>query len=569
MRSRLFRRWRPLAGVVALGIFTFGWSLRGTAEEKSAVDATAGDKVVIVDNQSGGSDALTDPESLEIVVGTDTFLSGRPVSTDVPQIGPRPGTEPLRRTVDGARDVGDPCICDLDCADGDPCTNDTCNIDGRQIIGVCEQDFVGTDTRDCDDSGDVDDLLFCNLGKCDGAGVCVADAGGTPCDDDEYCDEGQGRCEDPGCNAGTGCDDGEFCNGAETCDLDEQCVAGDDPCPGAPCDEETDTCGDPVVGRCCWYVELDEHETCDDTMTLVECDAVPGRWEYGGVCPCPKYSSGWAPPGDFIWNVGPIEQQPCPFYYRVGDDYTLINDAYLHLDEFKFVGGVACTGNADGRVRFDFWTGAEPPIEVGGFFLNFDCPGEAGNHMWTVTLGTPLLIPPIGYVTYQTRAGSTDAAQWLSTDVVDTGNNNPTLLWVNEVRGPHLSPDDPDVMAFELVGTKVPCCYACCDAETGACTVETPWDCALGEGTSLYLDGITTCDPNPCSDGACCLANGDCILTLGPGACAGEWQGYGTDCDPNCCQQPVFQGGDDCDSAVPHVIVIPTSDGCDLTRTAT
>ena len=34
MRGNVLRRWRPVAGVVALGLFAFGWSFQGTAEER-------------------------------------------------------------------------------------------------------------------------------------------------------------------------------------------------------------------------------------------------------------------------------------------------------------------------------------------------------------------------------------------------------------------------------------------------------------------------------------------------------------------------------------------------------
>jgi len=44
-----------------------------------------------------------------------------------------------------------------------------------------------------------------------------------------------------------------------------------------------------------------------------------------------------------------------------------------------------------------------------------------------------------------------------------------------------------------------------------------------------------------CANGACCdPATGDCSLAMGPGACSGTWFGYGTDCEPNCCEVPYY-----------------------------
>ncbi len=126
---------------------------------------------------------------------------------------------------------------------------------------------------------------------------------------------------------------------------------------------------------------------------------------------------------------------------------------------------------------------------------------------------------------------------------------------------------------------------ACCDAETGACWHESPWVCTAGgdffqgEDTlcGICEDGITPCEQFPsdpactvecfplgtCGSGACCeVATGDCQELGEPALCPVplyEWQGFGTDCEPNCCEQPVstYTGGDDCASAIVHFISVP------------
>ena len=54
------------------------------------------------------------------------------------------------------------------------------------------------------------------------------------------------------CSIDDDCDDGVFCNGAETC-VSGACQAGNDPCPGNYCSEDTDTC-----------YECEQNSDCDD-----------------------------------------------------------------------------------------------------------------------------------------------------------------------------------------------------------------------------------------------------------------------------------------------------------------
>jgi len=177
----------------------------------------------------------------------------------------------------------------VNCGDGDPCTNDscneaadacthTCNATGPQSA-CCTQSAVCAAAPvcqgECRDDGDCDDGLFCNgAERCTG-GSCVA---GTPvtCNDsngctDDVCVEATKNCRHT-CNASSNqdvccnnaacaqapvcqgecevdgdCDDGLFCNGSETC-VGRECREGTRPCEdGNVC--TTDTCNE-AADRC-------------------------------------------------------------------------------------------------------------------------------------------------------------------------------------------------------------------------------------------------------------------------------------------------------------------------------
>jgi len=83
---------------------------------------------------------------------------------------------------------------------------------------------------------------------------------------------------------------------------------------------------------------------------------------------------------------------------------------------------------------------------------------------------------------------------------------------------------------------------ACCFAD-GACIVLTEAGCMQSAGDWLGID--TVCDPNPCPqppdpEGACCFADGACIVLTEAGCAerSGDWLGIDTVCDPNPCPQP-------------------------------
>lgn len=566
MRGNGFRRWRPIVGVVALGVFAFGWSLTGAAKEEHSKVPTDQDATseVVVETASAGEADSSDAGGLADVgpllaydVGSHRGILVRGVPVDQPVMY----AEMYAEAFGGLRQ--EECLCDLDCADGDPCTEDLCGVDD-----ICTHETAGAVDRPCDDGNP--DGLFCTTGRCDTNGVCLANQGDAvdvcgegyvvcglvPC-----CDEDADICDE--CDVNGDCDDGEYCNGPEQC-INNECEFGDDPCPDRACDEDGDACtGDAFTGRCC----EDEGETCNVT-SWANCQGAGQLWAIGGSCPCPKFSAGWAPPGGF-WDHGRVTDQPCERYTILGDDYTLANGSYITLERFAYVGGMECTSGAEPTVVFEFWDSVtEPPTLVTDMAVGFTCPDDEGPHFWYVEPLNPFVIPPTGYVTYRSSTSTVgETLMWWATEAVDIGGNNPDLLWYNNNRGAGLI-SIPNILAFELEGAKVlPPIGACCSADGLQCVETVEWLCVDTEEPPMGWNFVPggTC-PDSCDVGACCIIGGDdvgdCIENvLSQTACeampgGGEWQGYGTDCDPNCCLQP-FTGGDDCDLAIVHEIVVP------------
>jgi len=150
----------------------------------------------------------------------------------------------------------DCCTFDIDCEDGNPCTDDRCNISPQGPLsgGSCVHQQVTTGL-----AGDCDDGVLCNgLETCDAAGQCSAGATPTCCAGDaknlaEQCSEELARCspessvagrrcfldgECPGgrcdhcvplCMVDADCGDGLACNGTERC-VGNICEPGDPPC---------------------------------------------------------------------------------------------------------------------------------------------------------------------------------------------------------------------------------------------------------------------------------------------------------------------------------------------------
>ncbi|MEO1271759.1 MAG: hypothetical protein AAFX99_27010, partial [Myxococcota bacterium] len=162
------------------------------------------------------------------------------------------------------------CLDDIDCDDGNICTDNFCDD------GICEN---------VNNSDPCTDNLFCNGADTCGDGSCTQHAG-TPCAAGELCHEGSqacaecfgdGDCNDDNpcttdrCNAGicardnntVPCNDGLFCNGTDTCQGGSCSVHTGDPCAGAGalCDEPSRACLECVGNGDC-----DDGNPCTDNI---------------------------------------------------------------------------------------------------------------------------------------------------------------------------------------------------------------------------------------------------------------------------------------------------------------
>ncbi|UCE61691.1 MAG: hypothetical protein JSU63_08070, partial [Phycisphaerales bacterium] len=243
-----------------------------------------------------------------------------------------------------------------------------------------------------------------------------------------------------------------------------------------------------------------------------------------------------------------------------------------------------------------------------------ECPGQSCECQSTLASGPggcyqdpPLFIPPKGYIVAHAARFLTQGAPNDLTGVwppavgaPEIGTNDPNVMWVDD--GPigvgDAGPlaEGSRVLAFELIGIPA-------DDPIGACCVGTDCDDTLqakcrfcaGDGPNVgaicdrargnwtnvdrdcwgpdedcrtvnYLGPRTRddfrfpetsdaeyCATNPCSFGACCFTNGSCDDQHESTWCddnSGTFLGFGTDCTPNCCEQP-YQGlgeevGGDC-----------------------
>jgi hypothetical protein len=102
---------------------------------------------------------------------------------------------------------------DVNCNDGNPCTDDSCDTD----LGCLST----ANTASCNDGNVCTSSDLCQAGECVGGDV-------LECGDGDVCN-GVETCEpDTGCQPGIPlvCDDGNPCNGGETCDPESGCVDG-------------------------------------------------------------------------------------------------------------------------------------------------------------------------------------------------------------------------------------------------------------------------------------------------------------------------------------------------------
>jgi len=174
------------------------------------------------------------------------------------------------------------CSTNGDCADGNPCTTDTCN---------------GGSCSSSNNSAACDDGLFCNgTDSCSG-GSCSSHAGdpcagGAQCADS--CDEAADSCDSP---PGTPCDDGDACTATDACNGDGACATGSavvcddaDACNGIEsCDSELGCLpGEPVVcsdpGACLTNPRCEDGECVAEPLCDTECESCAGETGCLALC---------------------------------------------------------------------------------------------------------------------------------------------------------------------------------------------------------------------------------------------------------------------------------------------
>jgi len=241
--------------------------------------------------------------------------------------------------------------------------------------------------------------------------------------------------------------------------------------------------------------------------------------------------------------------------YKLGDDYKLSDDpSFMALHSFRFVGGMIVPY----RIVVEFY-------DVSGNFI------EDAYFIGSPTIGVqpaeflpPLTIPSQGFVVIRIASEFSPDARfvWAATDAADVGVNDPGTLWFNDGPVSNFLTPNPGILAFELEGENVAAPLGACCQSGGGCTDGVlPWVCEGGGNTFLGV-GMACAQVTACDTGACCNpTTGGCSLGTNADctAAAGQFQGYGTDCDPNCCRQPLagYSGADNCEGAIAHAITVP------------
>jgi hypothetical protein len=156
------------------------------------------------------------------------------------------------------------CNTDLDCNDGDACTNDACNG------GVCTHAVGEGNTCSDGDACTVNDT-------CNAQGLCVPGTKKT-CDAGDQCNTG-GTCDSTtgNCSAGTPKSDGTSCSDGNACTENDTCQSGScqsgtpKTCPAGDQCNEASTCNT-TTGVCSDRTPKPNGTTCEDGNACTEND---------------------------------------------------------------------------------------------------------------------------------------------------------------------------------------------------------------------------------------------------------------------------------------------------------
>lgn len=187
-----------------------------------------------------------------------------------------------------------------DCSDGDPCTQDVCQKDGKCVVSpkcAADQKCCEGDCGECCENSDCDDAVACTDDVCF-AGTCQHQPSPTSCGAGHYCSLTDGCLSQEACKASdaNACDDGSKCTSdscegalcvhafcddasrccpetgcADECCSNQECNTDDDPCTVGVCTagkcHQTPRCGDGE--KCC--PGLDGGATCGSCCAAADC----------------------------------------------------------------------------------------------------------------------------------------------------------------------------------------------------------------------------------------------------------------------------------------------------------
>jgi hypothetical protein len=254
------------------------------------IDPFEGNRAIVVSEKTGtiGANGRVD---IDVTLTRAGSAAGFNYFTAVFVTGGRTG--PTSPVVVLALD--DECDSNGDCADGNPCTTDTCssgNCSNANNSASCDDGLFcnGDDscsggscsTHDgdpCSSGGQCADQCNETTDSCNDPAGTACSGDGNACTDDEC--SGSGSCVHP--NNTASCDDGLFCNGDDTCSAGSCSAHDGDPCSSGgecadDCDEDTDSCDAPAGTSCtgdgdvCTDDECSGDGACVHPANTASCD---------------------------------------------------------------------------------------------------------------------------------------------------------------------------------------------------------------------------------------------------------------------------------------------------------
>jgi hypothetical protein len=356
------------------------------------------------------------------------------------------------------------CRVDADCADGDACTTDTCNIG----TGACEHGPVDCSDGDVCTTDSCDSLLGCRhvptVGCCHADADCHETPTDNPCTTDS-CNLGTGVCYHGNVVAGTPCpSDGnactnDVCDGAGTCGTPVVCNDGNE-CTTDSCNRVTGCVYTPRWADCCTSAaQCDDGNSCtndtcsggpgapgtcghsavsappNDTCSAPQAVSVGGSHAVSTMCANSNYGSAVCGGGS-----GAARDVTYSFNFTTGTDYQLYH--YLvtaqpgggspaHPDPFVFARSQCDpAGGQEWRCNADCSDGAYTGT-------NYSWAGCGGSQSAAVVINPTPVNEPLS-VAVITDGDDATARGWVTTAVARENHNNNSCFGTNAY---HASPD--------------------------------------------------------------------------------------------------------------------------------